>query len=185
VLERCANVDEALDALPLAKHYYLFHPQHFLIADASGRSFVYEMSPGRNIERVSWGEGLQVVTNHLLMRYPTVDDLPAGDGSGRTFSRFRTLTGMFSDLRRYTPDETVALHGTIRFVNRDIPVRTLWHVLYEPAAAAMTASFYVRDNMSGEVRSPQMRFSWHPKRQLNPHQCRSRCRRPVGNSSFC
>jgi penicillin V acylase-like amidase (Ntn superfamily) len=58
VLERCANVDEALDALPLAKHYYLFHPQHFLIADASGRSFVYEMSPGRNIERVSWGEGV-------------------------------------------------------------------------------------------------------------------------------
>jgi hypothetical protein len=34
VLERCADVDEAPDALRLAKHYYFLHLQHFLIAGA-------------------------------------------------------------------------------------------------------------------------------------------------------
>jgi hypothetical protein len=99
------------------------------------------------------------------MRYPTLDDLPAGvdGGAGRTFARFRTLTAMFSDRRRYAPDEIVSMHATIRFVNHDIPIRTLWHVLYEPAAAAMTVSFHVRDGEFGEVRSPQMRFSLAPK----------------------
>jgi hypothetical protein len=31
-----------------------------------------------------------------------------------------------------------------------VPIRTLWHVLYEPDTAAMTASFHVRDTESGE-----------------------------------
>jgi hypothetical protein len=165
VLERCADVDEAVEALRLAKHYYFFHPQHYLIADRTGRCFAYEMSPGRNLERVTWGTGLQVLTNHLLMRYPTVGDLPASDGGGgRTFARFRALTAMFSDQPRYAPEEVTSRHATIRFAGPDIPIRTLWHVLYEPAATAMTVSFHVRDDESGEVRSPQMRFSLAPGR---------------------
>jgi hypothetical protein len=178
VLERCADVDEALDAMRLAKHYYFFHPQHFLIADRSGRSFVYEMSPGRNIERVIWGDGVQVAPNHLLMRYPTGDDLPAGvDGAaGRTFARFRTLTATFSDRRRYAPDEIVSMHATIRFVNHGIPIRTPWHVLYEPAAAAMTVSFHVRDGEFGEVRS---QFPANSSRPLDPEPS-GRCRGALG-----
>ena len=89
VLETCADVDEALEALRVARHCYFLHPQHFLIADRSGRSFVYEFSPARNGEHVLWGEGVQVVTNHLLYRYPTVADLPSGDGKGFTYARFR------------------------------------------------------------------------------------------------
>ena len=32
--KQCADVDEAPDALRLAKHYYFLHLQHFLIAVA-------------------------------------------------------------------------------------------------------------------------------------------------------
>ena len=78
----------------------------------------------------AWGAGVQVVTNHLLMRYPTVDDLPAGDGGGgRTFARFRALAAMFSNQPRYAPEEITSRHATIRFTGPGIPVRTLWHVL--------------------------------------------------------
>jgi hypothetical protein len=34
VLKQCADVDEAPNALRLAKHYYFLHLQHFLIAVA-------------------------------------------------------------------------------------------------------------------------------------------------------
>ena len=40
VLETCATAEQALDAARVAHHYYLFHPEHFLVADRSGRAFV-------------------------------------------------------------------------------------------------------------------------------------------------
>jgi hypothetical protein len=65
LLETCASAEEALDAARIARHYYLFHPVHFLVADRSGRAFVYEFAPGHNTEHVTWADGLQVLTNHL------------------------------------------------------------------------------------------------------------------------
>jgi penicillin V acylase-like amidase (Ntn superfamily) len=61
VLERCADVDEALDAMWLAKHYYFFHPQHFLIADRSGRSFVFEISRAATL---SASHGVTIAGRH-------------------------------------------------------------------------------------------------------------------------
>ena len=46
----CATVEEAKDALLAAKHYYFFTPCHFVVADRSGASFVWEHSPRRNLE---------------------------------------------------------------------------------------------------------------------------------------
>ncbi len=40
------------DALRIAKHYYFFTPCHFVVADRSGRSFVWEHSPRRNHEAI-------------------------------------------------------------------------------------------------------------------------------------
>ena len=50
LLDTCATVDEAKEALLLAKHYYFFTPCHFVVADRSGASFVWEHSPRRNRE---------------------------------------------------------------------------------------------------------------------------------------
>jgi hypothetical protein len=111
VLETCTSAEEALDAVRIARHYYLFHPEHFLVADRSGRAFVYEFAPGHNTEYVTWADGLQVVTNHLLYRYPTAAELPAGDGNGLTYARFRTLTSLFSGTSRHTPGEIAERHA--------------------------------------------------------------------------
>ena len=50
LLDTCATVDEAKDALRIAKHYYQGLPCHFLIADRHGGSFVWEHSRHRNRE---------------------------------------------------------------------------------------------------------------------------------------
>ena len=52
LLETCRNVDEAKQALLMAKQYYIFVPCHFLVADRSGRSFVWEYSRGHNREHI-------------------------------------------------------------------------------------------------------------------------------------
>jgi hypothetical protein len=150
---------EVFDDIRIARHYYLLHPQHFLVADRSGRSFVYEYSTAHNTEHIHWDDGVQVVTNHLLFRYPTIDTLPPGDGTGFTFSRYRTLTHLFSERARYTTDEIAERHAATRFTDLALPVRTLWYALYDATACSMDVSFYVRGSDDGEQRSPMQRFS--------------------------
>jgi hypothetical protein len=159
VLETCESVDDALDAVQLARHYYFLHPQHFLVADRDGRAFVYEFAAGHNTEHVTWADDLQIVTNHMLFRYPTIADLPLGDGSAGTYSRFRNLTTLFADTDRFSKDEIVARHASARFTDPGVPVRTLWHVLYDTERRTMDVTFHLRDGEDGDVRTPRMRFA--------------------------
>jgi Acyl-coenzyme A:6-aminopenicillanic acid acyl-transferase len=162
VLETCATAEQALEAVRVARHYYLFHPEHFVVADRSGRAFVYEFAPGHNTEHVMWADGLQVLTNHLLYRYPAIADLPPGDGNGLTYARFRTLTSLFSGAGRYTPGQIAERHAAVRFTGPDTPVRTLWYALYDTERCTMNVSFYLRDTDHGEIRTPQLAFSLPP-----------------------
>ena len=85
LLDTCATVDEAKEALLLAKQYYFFVPCHFVVADRSGRSFVWEHSAAHNREAIVEGDrfaaGRTVCTNHLLHPRADLTDLPAEDGS--------------------------------------------------------------------------------------------------------
>lgn len=124
------------------------------------RAFVYEVAPGHNnTEHVMRADGLQVVTNHLLYRYPAIADLPGGDGNGLTYARFRTLTSLFSGAGRYSAGEIADRHAAVRFTNPDRPVRTLWYALYDTERCAMNVSFHLRDSDHGEIRTPQLTFS--------------------------
>jgi hypothetical protein len=168
VLETCASAEEALDAVRVARHYYLFHPEHFLVADRSGRAFVYEFAPGHNTEHVMWADGLQVLTNHLLYRYPAIADLPPGDGNGLTYARFRTLTSLFAGAGRYMPAQIADRHAAVRFTGPDTPVRTLWYALYDTERCTMNVSFHLRDAENGEIRTPQLTFSLQPAPDAAP-----------------
>ena len=96
-----------------------------------------------------WGDGTQIVANHLLYRYPTVDDLPPGEGTGLTYARFRTLSSLFSGQAELSPEEIAQRHAVVRFTPPDVPVRTLWYALYDPEARSMQVSFHVRDAEHG------------------------------------
>ena len=118
--------------------------------------------PRRYILILSGAEHLQVLTNHLLYRYPAIADLPPADGNGLTYTRFRTLTSLFSGASRYTPTQITDHHKAAWFTNPDQPVRTLWHALYDTQHRTMTVSFYLHDTDHGEIRTPQLDFSLQP-----------------------
>jgi penicillin V acylase-like amidase (Ntn superfamily) len=64
VLDTCATADDAQAALLEAKDFYLVGPAHYLVADRSGRSFIFEPSTGRNAAHILEGEGEpQVLTS--------------------------------------------------------------------------------------------------------------------------
>jgi predicted choloylglycine hydrolase len=167
VLDHCATVDEALDALRIAKHYYFFTPCHYVIADRSGRSVVWEHSPRRNQERVIEPgpafAGRTVCTNHLLHRWPDPNELPDDSGpmgtAALTYHRWRTLAdathgGAIVD--RATIRDQFA---QVRFAAPAIGGRTFWHALYDVDDAAVDVSFFLRDSNDTSVYSAPIRFT--------------------------
>jgi hypothetical protein len=104
LLDTCTNADEACAALLAAKDLYMFAPLHYIVADRTGASFVYENSTGRNTQYLFAGDGRpQVVTagcaganrggarrlphqGHLAAQYRR---LAPGVGRSAPFSRSR------------------------------------------------------------------------------------------------
>ncbi|OFW27127.1 MAG: hypothetical protein A3H97_13270 [Acidobacteria bacterium RIFCSPLOWO2_02_FULL_65_29] len=69
LLDTCATAEEARVALLIIKQYYRFTPNHYIVADRAGHSFIYENSTGRNVQHVLDGGGRpQVITNHQLCK---------------------------------------------------------------------------------------------------------------------
>jgi Acyl-coenzyme A:6-aminopenicillanic acid acyl-transferase len=151
LLESCRDVGEAKQALLLAKQYYIFVPCHFLVADASGHSFVWEYSPGHNREHiVESRQGEPVVcTNHLLHRWPNAAQLPndpvSAGTAAFTYDRWRAL-----DARAMT---NTLLDGAqlrdhldaVRFAFPTPGVRTLWQAVYDLHDASIELSFFTGD----------------------------------------
>ena len=159
LLETCSNVTEAAAAMRLAKHYYTFVRCHYLIGDASGRSLVWEHSPGWNQEHLVWDSDVQVVTNHLLHRHPDPSDLPAEPGNGWTYDRYRSLSRAVDDPQLLTPEDLIERHAGVRIHEPDLPVRTLWHSILDVASRELRASFYLCDDGGNERRTPYHAFS--------------------------
>lgn len=161
LLDTCATVDEAKQALLMAKQYYVFVPCHFLIADAAGRAFVWEYSPGHNIEYIVDANTTPpkplVCTNHLLHRWPDPNELPADDASGiagRTYQRYRALdshvtNGGLAD--NATAREQLT---SVAFMAPDAGARTLWNSVYNLEARSVEVSFYLHDH-AGQSRYTQ------------------------------
>ncbi len=153
LLDTCADVDEAVEALYLAKQYYLFVRCHFLVADASGRAIVWEHSPGHNIEHVvappTDAEGRLVCTNHLLHRWPQPDLLPDDERSGiagRTYARWRALDSHPASTAVADPDSLREQLADVAFTAPVVGTRTLWTSVYDLEDRSVELSFYRHDH---------------------------------------
>jgi predicted choloylglycine hydrolase len=151
LLDTCATVAEAKQALLVAKHYYFFTPCHFVVADRSGESFVWEHSPRRNREWIIGPEardGRLVCTNHLLHRWPDPTRLPADDGTigtaAFTYRRWRTLNDATAD-GIVGDDDIREQFRAVSFVAPIVEARTFWHALYDVDDASAELTFHVRD----------------------------------------
>jgi hypothetical protein len=164
LLDTCATVDEAKQALLAAKHYYFFTPCHFVVADASGASFAWEHSPRRNHEVIvdMADAGRLVCTNHLLYRWPDAAQLPVEDGSigtaALTYHRWRTLSAVTTGSGIVDRDDIRAQFEQVRFVAPVEGARTFWHAQYDVDAASMEVSFFLFDRDGVSAYSDPMEF---------------------------
>jgi predicted choloylglycine hydrolase len=155
LLDTCGSVAEAKEALLLAKHIYVFVPCHYLIADRSGESFLFEFSPYRHDTYIIDGNGPRCVTNHLVSLYPNIEEFPDSVMID-TFDRYRVLHDAVTAKSRFTLDEITAINAAVAttgmaFDSPDrAPGRTLWHALYDTEDLSLRVKFYLGDRPDPE-----------------------------------
>lgn len=166
LLDTCATVDEAKLALLGAKQYYLFVPCHFLVADASGRAFVWEYSPGHNIEHIvdatTGPAGRLVCTNHLLHRWPDASALPEDHVSGvagLTYQRWRKLERQATDRAEIDAQAAREQLASVAFTAPFPAVRTLWNCIYDLDTRSLEVSFYRHDHAGASRYTPPLQFT--------------------------
>ncbi|GAA2823983.1 C45 family peptidase [Crossiella cryophila] len=146
LLDTCASAEQARAALLDVKQYDQGSPLHYLIADASGDSFVWERGPGGD-EHITDGQGALCVTNHLLHRHPDAANLPPDNPetmlSYQRYQRLAKSTGatMSGPALREALDEI----GFDADSPTDYPVRTLWRTVFDLGARTMSTRFYLDD----------------------------------------
>lgn len=149
LLDNCKDIDEAKEAMLYLKHYYEFIPCHYIIADRSGRSFIFEFSGTRNRTYITEGEGPQCITNHLVANYNTIEEMPEEEDETSSYSRFRTLHAAIKENKKFTLDEMKSINQSVAVppygsYNADYaPARTLWHALYDTERRSMSVRFYL------------------------------------------
>jgi len=169
LLDTCRTTDEAKEALLAVRQYYFAIPCHYIVADRSGRSFVFENSTGRNVQHVIDGGGeAQAVTNFQIHRHPEAGSAPEEPLTFETnaFWRYRTLVGRIAarkglltvdDIRANNACVSVqALFARMRenpaaeSIAAGTRVRTLWHSLYDLNRRTAGFSFYLGEGIHAD-----------------------------------
>jgi predicted choloylglycine hydrolase len=165
LLETCRDVEDAKQALLLAKQYYIFVPCHFLVADRSGRSFVWEYSPGHNREFIVEAPAGRpmVCTNHLLHRWPDPAQLPrepvSAGTAAYTYDRWRALDTQVASAARVEVEDLREQLDSVRFVHPTPGVRTLWQTVYDLDDAAVEMCFFIDDHGAQSRYTEPVRFA--------------------------
>lgn len=154
LLDTCATVDDAKSALLAAKQYYSLIPSHFIIGDRSGRSFIWEYSRAHNKEYITESSDRpQIITNHPVHRYKSLDDMPKDEDPRSSYERMRRLHDRIAEAKeKLSPDW---MKETNRCVAATVETpsprgasvsRTLWHALYDAVDKSLQVDFYLGDD---------------------------------------
>ena len=166
LLDTCANVEEAKEALLRTKQYYQYIPIHYLIADRFGNSFVWEYSEAHNKEYIIESPGKPLVlTNFNLSKHMDGSNPPSAELARATCRRYAFL----ADKLAATPTgiSEVALRDIHKVVDAKAPakadqkrppIRTFWHAFYYPEQRRVKFSYYLRDDGDRVVRSDYQEF---------------------------
>ncbi|HEX4824258.1 MAG TPA: C45 family autoproteolytic acyltransferase/hydrolase [Candidatus Polarisedimenticolaceae bacterium] len=151
LLDTCATVDEAKQALQATKQYYQYVPVHYLIADRNGNAFVWEYSEVHNKEYIVENPGQPLVmTNFTLHKQLEDGKPPSAEKARSTCKRYAYLTEKLAAGR--LDDETI--RGFHQNVDAQMsqaadpsrpPMRTFWHAFYYPEDRRVRVSYYLRD----------------------------------------
>jgi len=174
LLDTCASVEEAKEALLTNKHFYMFQPIHLLIADKFGNSFVWEYSHAHNKEYIVDGKNKpQIITNFLLHPYESIQDIPEiSDEKTCPYNRYRVLYEAIKDQKEKFNLDFIKETNALVFIEKnsytnspEVPIRTLFHSIYDIENKSLEISFYLKDRdrkdsekESESIRSPYFKF---------------------------
>lgn len=157
ILDTCATTEEAKEALLSQKIYYGYNQLHYMIADRSGRSSVFEYSYTTNrCFIIDGGTEPLPITNFLLHRHDTDLPLPVTNTPFCMYNRYHVLKDRLaansSMLFSNESIRDITASAYVDSSNHD-PIRTLWHSIYNTHDNSMTINFYLKDTPGGCERS--------------------------------
>jgi penicillin V acylase-like amidase (Ntn superfamily) len=149
LLDTCANVDEAKEALMSTKQYYQYVPVHYLVADRHGNAFVWEYSQVHNKEFVVENPGkLLVMTNFTLHAHLENGLPPSPENARPVCKRYAYLTDHLAGGK--LDDKTIReFHQACDAqASQDVdpsqpPERTFWNAVYYPEDRRVRVSYYL------------------------------------------
>lgn len=171
LLDMCADIEEAKDALLSLRWYYSHTPCLYLVADARGRALVCHKSASGN--RICFterdGEPL-VMTNFSLTRFSSDEEMPEEDGrkKGFVYTRYRAVRdGIEFSLEPLGTEQLAAIAESASFdvlagprgADDDCPDRTIWTGIYDIEKRRMLTSCYLGEREDGTNRSEFVELS--------------------------
>lgn len=173
LLDTCANVEEAKEALMRTKQYYQYVPVHYLVADRFGKSFVWEYSESHNREYIIKDPGRPLMmTNFTLHKHMDGEKPPTAELARATCKRYAYLADHLT--APVTEGVLRATHAKIdaqaagKSADRP-PERTFWHALYYPEERRAKFSYYLHDDANQRpVRSEYLEFDLSGSTRVAP-----------------
>ena len=154
VLDRAANAKQARELLHDVPYFCTFTPCHYIIGDANGDSFIFEVGADGKHYIIDGGGKPQIVTNHSIAEYGTTN-LPAGN----SFDRYRALQKELAAKAKFTPAEVKSNNFCVAVPAGVMVAATLWHAVYDLQDKSVEISFCLsRADEKAERRTPYLKF---------------------------
>ena len=175
LLDTCASVEEAKQALLATKQYYAFVPVHYLIADRNGNAFVWEYSGSHNKEYIVENPGQPLFMTNFLLHTQLEDGRPPSAEKARpvckryAYLNEKLAAGNLDDktIRRF--HQSVDAQMSQAADSTSPPERTFWHAFYYPEDRRVRLSYYLGEEpYPGEprfvrpIRSDYLEFRLEP-----------------------
>lgn len=157
ILDTCSNVDEAKVKILNAKISKNFSGLHMLIADTTGKSFIFELSQGGDeIHFIDNGGKPQILTNFPVVQYNDTDKFPSivKKKMDNPFHRYDVLDKVIKSKKgQFSQKEIWKLMNRVYVrtgkippgLKQAVPQRTLWKILIDQKALSCKIVYYVND----------------------------------------
>jgi predicted choloylglycine hydrolase len=172
LLDTCSDTEQAKQALRSLKHFYIYIPCHYLVADKSGKSFIFEFSPTRERTFIVDGNGPQCITNHLVYKSYNANTLSGNlkESCGRLDVLYKAVKerGKFNIKQIKEINNRVAVLPYISQNPQFPPTRTLWHSIYDLDEGKLSVKFYLGEEPDPKDKSKAiLRYSPYIDFQLS------------------
>jgi hypothetical protein len=175
LLDTCANVEEAKQALMGTKQYYQFVPVHYLIADRFGNAFVWEYSASHNKEYIIESPGEPLVMTNFTLHTRLEDGKPPSPEKARpvckryAYLREKLAKGSLDDKTIRGFHQNVDAQMSQAADTTRPPMRTFWHAFYYPEDRRVRLSYYLGEEpypgeprLVRQIRSDYLEFRLEP-----------------------